>query len=535
MNATRWSFRNSAALAALLAMIAGGTHAQTPPIIYHDFSSVDGLLLNGSAAQAGAALRLTPSAGNLAGSAWHVVRQPVGDGFHTEFSFRIAPAGADGFAFVVQSHGENALGTIGGGIGYSGFPILIAVEFDTYMNAVASDPNGNHVSVHTCDPQNNNGNHSNSLGVATSIPLLSDGAVHLVGIDYCATSDLFTVYLDDPDTPRIAVSLGPAADALRSAGTAWVGFTAATGGGAEAHDILDWYFACSPAPTRLYVPDRTGIISEPVLLRAYLRRATDFAWLPGRAIEFGVDGSYVGSTSTDSNGRASLSWAISDGDNSRAIVAEFGGEPAYQASSGGATLTCETWTTKMASFDRTVRLSDRTELKCRLVRGDNMPLYGKPISFYVDGTLVVTRLTDTQGYAKWPVYDVPDGAGAGTRTILSEWIGNGGYAAISKEATLTVLRALPYIWVLAKSVPAGGTANLYAYFRRLDDLQKQAGKDVVFSIDGTAVGTVTTDPSAVARYLYHTTEPPGVYTIRCEFPGDAWIEAGYGEATLTIY
>ncbi len=31
------------------------------------------------------------------------------------------------------------------------------------------------------------------------------------------------------------------------------------------------------------------------------------------------------------------------------------------------------------------------------------------------------------------------------------------------------------------------------------------------------------------------TEPPGVYTIRCEFYGDAWLDPGFGEANLTIY
>jgi len=56
-----------------------------------------------------------------------------------------------------------------------------------------------------------------------------------------------------------------------------------------------------------------------------------------------------------------------------------------------------------------------------------------------------------------------------------------------------------------------------------------------FKIDGTVVQTVTTDANGVARYLYPTTEPPGIFTIRCEFAGDAWLDSGYGEANLTIY
>jgi hypothetical protein len=155
--------------------------------------------------------------------------------------------------------------------------------------------------------------------------------------------------------------------------------------------------------------------------------------------------------------------------------------------------------------------------------------------FYVDGTHVINRPTNVQGYASYPFYDVPDGAGAGTRTILSRWDGNDGYAAVSKTANLNVLKAIPYIWVLSKTVPQGAIANLYAYFRRLYDYQKQVGKTVDFKISGTVVQTVVTDANGVARYLYPTTEAPGVYTIRCEFYGDAWLDPGYGEANLTIY
>jgi hypothetical protein len=188
----------------------------------------------------------------------------------------------------------------------------------------------------------------------------------------------------------------------------------------------------------------------------------------------------------------------------------------------------------MATFNRSARIAGRTELKCRLLRSDNVPLYNRSINFHVDGTFVITRPTNVDGYASYPYYTVPDGAGAGVRTILSEWPGNAGYAEISKVATLTVGKAMPYIWVLPKTIPQGAIAKLYAYFRRLYDYQEQAGRTVDFKINGTVVQTVVTDANGIARYLYPTTEPPGVYTIRCEFYGDAWLDAGHGEASLTL-
>jgi hypothetical protein len=192
----------------------------------------------------------------------------------------------------------------------------------------------------------------------------------------------------------------------------------------------------------------------------------------------------------------------------------------------------------MAGFDRTQKITGKTELKCLLLRSDNAPLYNRTIDFSVDGTFVISRPTSTTGYASYPYYTVPDGAGAGERTILSSFTGNAGYASCSKTAKLTVLKATPYIWVLPRSVPVGGVARMYAYFRRLIDYQKQEGKPVTWRVDGTWVADVLTGTGAdagIARYTYTTVEPAGAHTMGCEFAGDAWVDAGYGEGNLTIF
>ncbi len=80
--------------------------------------------------------------------------------------------------------------------------------------------------------------------------------------------------------------------------------------------------------------------------------------------------------------------------------------------------------------------------------------------------------------------------------------------------------------------------SLYGYDRRLDYDQQQEGKTVSFKIDGTWVADVITgtgSDAGIARYTYQTVEPFGTHTIRCEVAGDACVDAGYGEATLTIY
>jgi len=105
---------------------------------------------------------------------------------------------------------------------------------------------------------------------------------------------------------------------------------------------------------------------------------------------------------------------------------------------------------------------------------------------------------------------------------------------------LTVQKAIPYIWVMPRSVPRGGIAKFYAYFRRLYDYKKQEGKPVSWYLDGTWVADVTTGSGSVdpgiARYNYDTSGlSVGDHVLRCEFAGDAWVDAGAGQATLTIY
>jgi len=306
------------------------------------------------------------------------------------------------------------------------------------------------------------------------------------------------------------------------------------GGGAD--DGFVARFDLKKAPTTHYTIDRTGTVTEQVYLRAYdLKRTFDNALLVGETITFKIDGTSVGTAPTDAGGDASLLWTITAGPASRTITTEFAGTTDYLPSTANATLTAQTWTTKMAGFDRTARITDTTELKARLVRSDNVPIYNKAIDFYVDGTFVVTRYTAVDGYAKWPVFYVADGAGAGARPIFAQWLGDAGYGPASKTNTLTVLPALPYIWVLSKSVPLGSAVSLYAYFRRLYDYQPQPGKTVTWKVDGTPINTMATNGSGVASFVYWTVEPIGAHSLTCEFAGDVYVAAGSGSGTLTIY
>src|ERR1700730_17961950 len=138
-----------------LGLLALPALASVITVNFPDFSSTAGLTLNGSTAVAttadGKVLRLTPASGGQAGSAFSstsIEFNGSSDSFSTFFQFRITNPGgidpADGLVFVVQPV-SSSIGGSGGGIGYSGIPNSIGVEFDTFQNSW--DTNSNHVAV----------------------------------------------------------------------------------------------------------------------------------------------------------------------------------------------------------------------------------------------------------------------------------------------------------------------------------------------------------------------------------------------------
>jgi uncharacterized repeat protein (TIGR01451 family) len=267
-------------------MILGGPAvAQSPG--FTDFSSQTNLTTVGDAAfvpeGTPTTLRLTPAATQRVGGAWFNIKQPVAGGFTTVFTFQITNSNeaqnfpADGIAFVIQNappselppfSGTSTLAGAGGALGYAaglafptsanqltpGIPNSLAVEFDTFTNPW--DPNNNHVAVQSCGTGENNEFHSVgesfepcNLALNSDLPAtLADGEVHTVTIDYlppvnCVEcSGILRVNLDGTDLFPNGVAVDLATLLSLDNGTAWAGFTGATGDLIENNDILSWTF-----------------------------------------------------------------------------------------------------------------------------------------------------------------------------------------------------------------------------------------------------------------------------------------------------
>ena len=240
-----------------LVLSAAGTGAAA--IRFDDFGSAQQLTLVGDAALTGGTLRLTPAKGDQSGAAWFREKQPVGSGFETTFQFQLTHPGglghgADGFAFVIQNSGPEALGGRGSAGGFAvedpafhnretAIPWSIAVFFDTFRNKEEGDPSNNYVAFCTYGRPSEARWPAPRLAFTPNLPFrLKDQKVHTARILF--QPPVLSVFLDDSSAPILhsAVDLSIVVD---TQGAAWVGFTASTGGGHENHDILNWSFAAT--------------------------------------------------------------------------------------------------------------------------------------------------------------------------------------------------------------------------------------------------------------------------------------------------
>jgi hypothetical protein len=248
----------------------------------------------------GGVLRLTSANLNQHGAAWYYQPQMISTGFTTAFQFRISNTNlcflctfpADGMALVIQNDpaGTGAIGYIGNGqnMAYGNNDVStasgpgnaitnsLAIELDTYQNTNYSDPDGNHIAVQSCGPNNastltpNSADHDytcpdgNLAKIALqSLPAglsLTDGNVHTITVNYLppgtCTSGChnLSVYFDSTLILQATLDITKQLN-LNGNGGAYIGFTGATGSHVENNDVLSWSFSSLPlAPITINQP-----------------------------------------------------------------------------------------------------------------------------------------------------------------------------------------------------------------------------------------------------------------------------------------
>jgi YVTN family beta-propeller protein len=234
----------------------------TTPNLSTGFSTFTGqagaLQFAGSTTISNGSLRLTPNATAQGGSAYLNTSLPISanTSFTTRFVFRMVGSGdgADGMTFLLQNQAPNALGGQGGDIGYATITPSVAVEIDAHQGP--GDPNGNHLGVLT------NGNVTTHLATFNAPFDLENNASHTLWVEYNGVTDTLQVFLSQgvsTTRPAAPVMTRTGLDIASILGNrAWIGFTAATGGLSNTHEILAWEFQANafalPAPPTLTTP-----------------------------------------------------------------------------------------------------------------------------------------------------------------------------------------------------------------------------------------------------------------------------------------
>jgi hypothetical protein len=156
--------------------------------------------------------------------------------FATDFKFKSTNATADGFTFTIQNAGSTALGGVGGALGYQHIGNSVAVKFDLFQNT--GDPSNNSTGIFidgavpigpTSIDLTGSGINLHS-GDEMDANLTYNGAVLTLTLTDMVTSATWS----HPFTINIPATVG--------GNSAYVGFTAGTGGLSATQQILSWTF-----------------------------------------------------------------------------------------------------------------------------------------------------------------------------------------------------------------------------------------------------------------------------------------------------
>jgi hypothetical protein len=198
------------------------------------FPSPAGLALNGSATVTGNLLQLTNTV-NQAGSAYY--SSPVNiQSFTTTFTFQLLNAIADGFTFTIQNSSLKALGSGGSTLGYGsskgGIPTSIALKFDIHNNAGEGN-NSTGLYLNGATPT------IPAIAIPTTSVLLASGDPIQAQVGYDGTT--LTLKLVDQTTNKAFSQSFPVnIPQVIGSNTAYLGFTAGTGGSSAIQNILNW-------------------------------------------------------------------------------------------------------------------------------------------------------------------------------------------------------------------------------------------------------------------------------------------------------
>ncbi len=239
--------------------------------------------LTGSAVDLGDnCFQLTPNFNTQVGTVWANEILDLEEPFHLQALMNFGNNdvnGADGIVFVLQDVGPDAQGSSGGGLGFSGFQPSFGVEFDTWDNPDNGDLTADHIGMISDGSAAHPPATTGIAGPVTATPTganIEDGQDHIVDILWDPSAQQVTVFFDCQE--RLVASIDLINDIFAGDRFVWWGFTASTGGSANAQTVC-------LAPNALGTDSELFVCPEAsVQLVAGGIGVTDYAWSPSNLV-----------------------------------------------------------------------------------------------------------------------------------------------------------------------------------------------------------------------------------------------------------
>lgn len=389
------------------------------------------------------------------GTAWAWGGGQLGDGTTTvssvpvqvkNLSGVVAVAGGEYHSLALKSDGtvwawgSGTSGQLGDSIAYSPLPVQM-----TGLSGIAAiSAGGSHTLAadRVTGPTPVTLNLRNANGqIAKETTLAATLSVTMTGMKVAGRTILFRI--DGVDVGTAVTDAG---------GVARYVFTVAEGTALNLHPTAasfagDQEYAPASASGNLfiqggivsfYIPNVAGYPGQTVTFSATLKNAAGIA-LAGRTVSFSLDGTPIGSATTDSSGKAKLSYlipgnatlgkhtliAISTGDSNYGTVAKF------------ATLTVTQIPTKLPVYPNAGYAGTSVNLCARLFDAFNAPMVGATLSYSMNGALLGTAITDATGQAKFP-YAIPAGTASGIYPFTVTYAGDATHLPRTNTGNLTV-------------------------------------------------------------------------------------------------